>query len=287
MNRAIICVGHPMPVVQPEGNVVIVFIDECANYKRRAFISSDGGAKFSSDPSTSRAGDGHFPGGGCQNPGRCLRRRRRRPAPSTPRGPTAISGLPETSGQKCGTHNDIAFSTSQDGRHWTEVVRIPIDPVTSSVDHFCRPSRSTPRPRVHRRTSGSSTTSIRSRSAVGGPVSPRWGSSRPPTVAQRGGPTARWAVQEHVVPADTGGYMVGEYIGDSFVNGKAVRSSPSPLGGDAGSVTLRRATCGRPPRRSRWDEREPSFPMPSSVVADGAGGVVGSPPGGWRSRRSS
>jgi hypothetical protein len=40
------------------------------------------------------------------------------------------------SGQRCGSHNDIVFSTSRDGRHWTDAFRIPIDPATSSVDHF-------------------------------------------------------------------------------------------------------------------------------------------------------
>jgi hypothetical protein len=30
------------------------------------------------------------------------------------------------------------FSTSSDGMHWSDVARIPIDPVTSTVDHFIR-----------------------------------------------------------------------------------------------------------------------------------------------------
>jgi len=32
--------------------------------------------------------------------------------------------------------NDMVLSTSADGAHWTPVTRIPIDPVTSSVDHL-------------------------------------------------------------------------------------------------------------------------------------------------------
>jgi hypothetical protein len=32
--------------------------------------------------------------------------------------------------------NDLVMSTSSDGLQWTSVVRIPIDPTTSSVDHF-------------------------------------------------------------------------------------------------------------------------------------------------------
>jgi len=38
-------------------------------------------------------------------------------------------------GQHC-AHNDIVMSTSNDGRQWSAVVRIPIDPRNSSVDHF-------------------------------------------------------------------------------------------------------------------------------------------------------
>ena len=36
---------------------------------------------------------------------------------------------------QCAT-NDLVYSTSTDGTHWTKVTRIPIDPVTSPVDHF-------------------------------------------------------------------------------------------------------------------------------------------------------
>ena len=37
--------------------------------------------------------------------------------------------------RSCGS-NDIVFSTTMDGVNWTPVKRIPIDPVTSTVDHF-------------------------------------------------------------------------------------------------------------------------------------------------------
>jgi hypothetical protein len=36
---------------------------------------------------------------------------------------------------KCST-NDLVYSTSSDGIHWSAVTRIPIDPVTSTIDHF-------------------------------------------------------------------------------------------------------------------------------------------------------
>jgi len=34
------------------------------------------------------------------------------------------------------TSNDIVMSSSADGQNWSDTVRIPIDPVTSTVDHF-------------------------------------------------------------------------------------------------------------------------------------------------------
>ena len=34
------------------------------------------------------------------------------------------------------SENDIVYSTSTDGTHWSAKQRVPIDPVTSTVDHF-------------------------------------------------------------------------------------------------------------------------------------------------------
>jgi len=48
------------------------------------------------------------------------------------------------------TANDIVYSTSLDGVTWSAVTRVPIDPVTSGVDHFI------PGIAVDRATSGSS-----------------------------------------------------------------------------------------------------------------------------------
>jgi hypothetical protein len=35
----------------------------------------------------------------------------------------------------CGA-NDVVYTTSKDGMNWTPITRIPIDPVTSNIDHF-------------------------------------------------------------------------------------------------------------------------------------------------------
>jgi hypothetical protein len=34
------------------------------------------------------------------------------------------------------TANDVVYTTSKDGMNWTPITRIPIDPVTSNIDHF-------------------------------------------------------------------------------------------------------------------------------------------------------
>jgi hypothetical protein len=39
-------------------------------------------------------------------------------------------------GENVGTANDVVYTTSRDGVNWTPITRIPIDPVTSNIDHF-------------------------------------------------------------------------------------------------------------------------------------------------------
>jgi hypothetical protein len=41
-----------------------------------------------------------------------------------------------TPGQNIGSANDVVYTTSKDGLSWTPITRIPIDPVTSNIDHF-------------------------------------------------------------------------------------------------------------------------------------------------------
>ena len=39
-------------------------------------------------------------------------------------------------GGNVGSTNDVVYTTSKDGVNWTPITRIPIDPVTSNIDHF-------------------------------------------------------------------------------------------------------------------------------------------------------
>ena len=121
------------------------------------------------------------------------------------------------------TQNDVVMSTTTDGRHWSPVVRIPIDARTSTVDHFL------PAITVDPTTSGASThiaivyyfypeancTVATCELSVG-------------FVSSTDGRTT-WMMQQLAgpfknawLPLTDSGYMVGDYVSVSFVGGKAV-----------------------------------------------------------------
>jgi hypothetical protein len=56
-------------------------------------------------------------------------------------------------------------------------------------------------------------------------------------------------------PQTPSGYMAGNYVSVSFVDGNAIQSSPSPPRVNVCSVTSPRATCGRRRRRSLSGKR--------------------------------
>ena len=138
------------------------------------------------------------------------------------------------------THNDLVMSTSDDGRHWSDIARIPIDPKDSSVDHFL------PALAIDPATSGDSahiaivyyfypqqrcdeTTCDLS---VGFVSSVDGGSTW--SVQQLAGPFKNtW------FPLTTIGYMVGDYVGISFVDGKAI---PVFIVGSKGTCELGNVT---------------------------------------------
>jgi hypothetical protein len=113
------------PVALPNGTLVVPYT---ANYGSiRAFRSTDGGASWSSSVLVATQST-HSVAGGMRDP----------PLPSaevdgTGRVYVAWHDCRFRSG--C-TSNDIVYSTSTDGVSWTAVARVPIDPVTSTADHF-------------------------------------------------------------------------------------------------------------------------------------------------------
>jgi hypothetical protein len=113
------------PVVQPDGTVIVPF--ESLNGKISAFVSKNGGASWTKAVTISSirfhgvAGD-----------------LRTSPLPTAE---VDGAGNVYVAWEDCRfiahcAANDIVFSKSSDGVNWSDVARIPIDPVASGVDHF-------------------------------------------------------------------------------------------------------------------------------------------------------
>lgn len=112
------------PLVQPNGTVIVPFSDGGAN--DLDILSKDGGATWSNAYLISAEAD-HAPVG--------MR------APSLPTAAIDAAGTVYVAWHDCSFRancaaNDIVFSKSADGVHWSAKSRIPIDPVKSTVDHF-------------------------------------------------------------------------------------------------------------------------------------------------------
>lgn len=119
--------------------------------------------------------------------------------------------------------NDIVISSSKDGKTWSAMSRVPIDPTSSTVDHFL------PGIAVDRATSGKNThlgltyyfypvancTTSTCKLGVGYVSSTDDGKTWTHAKKLAGGMNVLW------LPNTTLGYMVGDYISTSYTNGKA------------------------------------------------------------------
>ena len=111
------------PLVQPNGTVVVPI--ETSGIS--AFSSTNGGVNWSA-PVTVAGIQSHLDAGGIRSG----------PLPSA-----ALDGAGTVwvvwedcrFRSSCST-NDLVYSTSADGTHWSKVTRVPADPTTSTVDHF-------------------------------------------------------------------------------------------------------------------------------------------------------
>jgi hypothetical protein len=113
------------PVVQPNGTVIVGFQDFKGGMS--AFTSTNGGQTWNAAVSISSAAN-HGEAGGLRSG----------PLPSTVidgAGKVYVSWADCRFESRCAA-NDIVYSSSTDGIHWSSVVRVPIDPINSGVDHF-------------------------------------------------------------------------------------------------------------------------------------------------------
>jgi hypothetical protein len=113
------------PLVQPNGTVVVPF--EGLSGSMKAFTSTNGGTSWNAAVKVATI-QSHGVAGGL----------RTSPLPSAE---LDSAGTVYVVWQDCRfrascKENDIVMSTSADGNIWTAVRRIPIDPTTSTVDHF-------------------------------------------------------------------------------------------------------------------------------------------------------
>jgi len=208
------------PVAQPNGTVIVP-IDDAFMTAVESFVSADGGVTYSGPFPIATIQD-HAVAGGL----------RTSPLPSA-----EIDGAGKVYvvWQDCSFRsgcksNDIVMSTSTNGTTWTPVTRIPIDSVTSTIDHFI------PGLAVDKQTSGNtahlgltyyfypqagcgSGTLPPCRLNVGFISSASGGSNWSRSTKLAGPMTLTW------LPNTTEGRMVGDYIATAF----GARSVSHPL----------------------------------------------------------
>ena len=114
------------PVVQPDGTVVMP-IDDGFESAVQSFVSADGGVSFQGPFPVSFI-QAHLVAGNLR-------------VHELPSAEVDSTGKVYTVWNDCRfragcSSNDIVMSTSTNGQSWSPVVRIPIDPTNSTVDHF-------------------------------------------------------------------------------------------------------------------------------------------------------
>ena len=113
------------PIVQPNGIVVVPMMD--LNGDMVAFSSTDGGKSWGAAVLIS-AVQSHLEGGNLRSAGL--------PSAAVDAAGTLYVVWPDCRFRKACASNDLVLSTSTDGKNWSKIARVPIDAVTSTVDHF-------------------------------------------------------------------------------------------------------------------------------------------------------
>ena len=196
------------PLVQPNGTVIVPFQSGGID----VFSSSNGGASWGKSQAIASI-DSHLDGGGIRNPNL--------PSAAIDGAGKVFVAWSDCRFRKSCASNDIVMSSSSDGKTWSAVTRIPIDPTTSTVDHFL------PGIGIDPATSGStahmtivyyyypvSNCTAKTCQLDVGFVTSSDGGSTWTAGAQIAGPMhLSW------LPVSDNGPMVADYIGVSYVNG--------------------------------------------------------------------
>jgi hypothetical protein len=246
------------PLVQPNGQVVVTFLGN----NMMAFTSTDGGTSwnrsFTIAPVNTFQGNSSlrsvglpFPSTGIDKSGKIY---------------VVWSDCSFRAG--CNT-NDLVLITSTNGTKWTKPARIPIDPLTSTVDHFI------PGLGVDRATSGKTAhlastyyyypqancSDSTCRVHVGFTTSTDRGKTW-----TAGKDLGAGAMQISWLPASQNGPMLADYLSSSYVNGKAFgvfMVAKAPSGGlfnEAAYTTKQplEASANEPRFSSRGEKRIPN-----------------------------
>ncbi|MFL5624659.1 MAG: sialidase family protein, partial [Ktedonobacteraceae bacterium] len=227
------------PLVQPNGTVIVPIVGFAGfNFLMLSFTSNDGGASWSFTHIIARIAF-HNPAGGI---------RADIPLPSA-----EIDGSGKVYVVWSDCHfevgcnaSDLVLSTSTDGQKWSKLLRIPLNPRGSGVDHFI------PGLAVDRSTSGSSAhlvvtfyyypvancTTATCQLNVGYSASGDGGNTWSANAQLAGPMKLTW------LPNTSQGYMVGDYISTSFSAAPAYPAfalAHAPSGGtfDEATYTVR------------------------------------------------
>jgi hypothetical protein len=209
------------PLVQPNGTVIVPFEGNGVN----AFVSTNGGTSWGKSVLVSSI-DSHLDAGGVRNPDL--------PSAAIDGGGTAYVVWSDCRFRTGCKENDIVISTSTNGTTWTTPARIPIDPTTSTVDHFLPGIGADPNTSgitahltvvyYYYPTSNCSTSTCQL--DVGFVTSDDGGNTWTSGQQLAGPMTLTW------LPLSDNGYMVADYIGVSYNNGNpygvfAVANAPT------------------------------------------------------------
>ena len=223
------------PLVQPNGTVIVP-IESTQTASVIAYRSTDGGSTWSS-PVTISSIQFHAEAGGIRSG----------PLPSA-----AVDGAGTIwvvwedcrFRSQCST-NDLVYSTSSDGVNWSAVTRVPIDDVSSTVDHFIpgigidpATSGASAHVGLHYYYYSQSNCTVSTCQLFVGYISSANGGStwNAPTTLTSAPMFLAW------LPNSQNGLMVGDYIATAFVNGVPIGAfavAQQTTGGNkGGSITF-------------------------------------------------